>query len=115
MNQEFLSDRLFVETSRWHKSKSIPINEMKCTVCNKLEDEYHSECTCISYNDLRKHLLPVYYWKRPNMFKSIDLINTENENIIYLSLHVFTIRTYYTMTDEDQIYMWMSYQNILYL
>ena len=30
--------------------------------CNKLEDEYHFVLECMSYNDLRKQLSPVYYW-----------------------------------------------------
>ena len=91
------SHRLFIETGRWHKPESIPINERKCIICNKLEDEYHFVLECISYNDLRKQFLPVYYWKRPNMFKFIELINTENENIIKrlgTFIHnAFTVRT----------------------
>jgi len=35
------SHRLFIETGRWRKPVSVPIDDRKCIACNKLEDEYH--------------------------------------------------------------------------
>ena len=72
------SHRLYVETGRWNKPTSIPFDERKCLFCNRLEDEYHFVMECKVLVELRKLLLPAFYWKRPNMFKFIELINTEN-------------------------------------
>jgi len=47
------SHRLQVESGRWHKPASIPISERKCTICNKLEDEYHFMFECSLYTELR--------------------------------------------------------------
>lgn len=35
------SHRLKIETGRWHKPISIPVDQRKCENCNELEDEYH--------------------------------------------------------------------------
>ena len=35
------SHRLEIEVGRWSTPNRIPIDERKCRVCDKLEDEYH--------------------------------------------------------------------------
>ena len=35
------SHRLCIETGRWTKPNRTPVNERLCTLCNKLEDEFH--------------------------------------------------------------------------
>lgn len=49
--------RLQIETGRWNKPHIIPINELKCKLCNTLEDEYHYVIECPIYSDLRKHYI----------------------------------------------------------
>ena len=52
------SHRLFIETGRWRKPVSVPIDDRKCIACDKLEDEYHFVLECIHYSDLRNSLYP---------------------------------------------------------
>jgi len=66
------SHRLFIVTGRWRKPVSVPIDDRKCIDCNILEDEYHFVLECINYSDLRKQLIPQYYYRRPNMYKVIE-------------------------------------------
>jgi len=80
----FVSHRLCIEVGRWHRpvrllSMSVYI---VCTKCNILEDEYHFVMECQLYANIRKQRLPAYYWKRPNMFKFTELINTESMRIL---------------------------------
>ena len=71
--------RLCIETGRWTKPNSIPVNERKCLTCNVIEDEYHFVSECLMYKDLRNVYIPVYYRSRPNMQKFVELITNENE------------------------------------
>jgi len=54
------SHRLKVETCRWQKPTAIPFNERKCTLCLKLEDEFHFLLECPLYIDLRKKEVKKY-------------------------------------------------------
>ncbi|KAH3802567.1 hypothetical protein DPMN_156245 [Dreissena polymorpha] len=49
------SHRLEIESGRWHKPESIPVQERKCQHCNVLEDEFHFLFECSLYNDIRKN------------------------------------------------------------
>ena len=69
------SHRLKVETGRWQKPTTIPFNERKCTLCLKLDDEFHFLLECPLYKDLRKKYVKKYYWKNTNMLKFIELLN----------------------------------------
>jgi len=71
-----------IETGRWTKPNSIPVNERKCLTCNVIEDEYHFVLECLMYKDLRNVYIPFYYRSRPNMQKFVELIKNENENVI---------------------------------
>jgi hypothetical protein len=76
------SHRLQIETGRWNKPLSIPINERKCKFCNTLEDEYHFVIECPVYLDLRKQYIKSYYWTRPNFAKFKELINSNNTTMV---------------------------------
>ena len=58
---------------------------------NKVEDEYHVLLECSKYTMIRESLLPVYYYKEPNI-KFINLLTTGNESLLRsLSKLVFEI------------------------
>ena len=38
--------RLAIETGRYQKPTSLPINQRLCTLCNQVEDEIHLICVC---------------------------------------------------------------------
>ena len=76
------SYKLQIETGRWNRPIRTPIDERKCYFCNVVEDEYHYVIECPIYTDLRKQFISVKFWRRPNMIKFIELIKTENKNVI---------------------------------
>ena len=75
------SHKLLIEAGRWVKPVKIPVDDRKCAICNKLEDEYHFVLECSIYVDLRKQYILRKFWVRPSMFKFIELINNENKKI----------------------------------
>lgn len=84
------SHRLEVESGRWVRPNSIPLNDRKCRFCNVLEDEFHFIIECNMFTELRKRYIPKFYLKRPSMIKFIDLINSTNERCIRkLSTFIF--------------------------
>ena len=91
------SHRLEIEVGRWSRPNRIPIDERKCRVCDKLEDEFHFLLECQLFTDLRIKYLKRYYWTRPNMLKLKELMSSTNvKEIKYLSIYVekaFKIRT----------------------
>ena len=76
------SHRSKVETGRWQKPTAISFNERKCTLCLKLEDEFHFLLECSLYKDLRNKYVKKYSWKNTNMLKFIELTTSQNETII---------------------------------
>ena len=76
------SHRLEVETGRWHKPNKIPKHERKCQLCNSLEDEFHFIIECPLYHDFRELLINKYFWRRPNILKFIELMQSENVKIM---------------------------------
>ena len=91
------SHRLEVEAGRWVRQNRVPIHERKCSFCNILEDEYHFVIQCAAYSELREKYISKYFWKRPNMFKFVELINSSNINYIrklcIFIYHAFKLRT----------------------
>ena len=91
------SHRLAIESGRWTRPTRIPIDERKCVNCNILEDEFHFIIECDMYNDFRTRYIPKYYWKRPSMFKFVELVNTTNikllRNLSVYIYHAFKCRT----------------------
>ena len=81
------SHRLQVESGRWHKSASVPVSERKCTICNKLEDEFHFMFECSLYTELRNKYIKSYYWRHPNVFQETYLLGNMykiKKKIIYM-------------------------------
>ena len=67
----------------------ILIDERKCRVCDKLEDEYHCLLECQLFTDLRIKYLKRYYLTRPNMLKLKELMSSTNvKEIKYLNIYV---------------------------
>ena len=91
------SHRLAIESGRWVRPTRIPIDERKCSLCQVLEDEYHFVLECNVYAELRYKYIPKHYWKRPSMYKFVELLNTTNMKILrnlsmYIN-HAFQCRT----------------------
>ena len=70
--------RLAIETGRWNKPTRIPLDERKCQVCNRLEDEFHFILECQLFQEYRKPYIKKYYWNRPNVIKLVELLKSEN-------------------------------------
>ena len=87
------SHRLLIEAGRWVRPNNIPLDDRKCMICNKLEDEFHFIIECSIYTDLRKQYIPRKYWIRPNMLKFIELMNSENKKIVQ-NLGIFTFNAF---------------------
>ena len=91
------SHRLAIESGRWARPNRIPVDERKCQECSVLEDEYHFVIECKLFNDLRAKYLPRYFWIRPNMYKFVELLNSDNVNHIrnlgIYTYHAFNLRT----------------------
>ena len=84
------SHRLAIELGRWVRPTRIPIDERKCSLCQVLEDEYHFVLECNVYAELRYKYIPKYYWKRPSMYKFVELLNTTNMKILRnLSIYIY--------------------------
>ena len=70
------SHNLFVESGR---SQNIPRSERICQLCNSdIEDEFHFVLKCPVYCDLRKKYIKHYYWRRPSVFKLVQLLSVNN-------------------------------------
>jgi len=72
---------LFIETGR---HQNIPRNERICKFCtlNEIEDEYHFVLICPLYDNFRNTLIPVFYRRRPSMFKFLQLLNETKKSIL---------------------------------
>ena len=75
------SHRLEIEAGRWTRPRT-PVNERLCNTCNCLEDEYHFVIECCLYNSLRRKYIDQIYWVRPNMYKFVNLITSDNTRTI---------------------------------
>ena len=84
------SHRLEIEAGRWHRPHSIPLDERKCRVCNIIEDKFHFILECTLFQNIRKKYIKRYFWLRPNIPKFIQLMTSENKQIIRnLASYVF--------------------------
>ena len=91
------SHRLAIESGRWARPISPPMNKLKCENCNVLEDEFHFMIECKIFIELRTKYIPKYYWKRSSMYRCIELLNTTNvqllRNMSQYIYHAFKYRT----------------------
>ena len=76
------SHRLDIEAGRWTKPNKTPLANRKCKQCTTLEDLYHFLLECDLCKELRKLFIKKYYWQMPIMQKLIELVQSENINII---------------------------------
>ena len=55
-----------------------------CTLCNSsdIEDEFHFILKCPIYNDLRVNYIKNYYYRRPSVFKLVQLLSVNNVKIV---------------------------------
>ena len=61
----------------------VPRGMRQCEICHQgVEDEFHFVCVCPAYVHIRKKYIKQYYWKRPSMFKLVQLFNTENKKAL---------------------------------
>jgi hypothetical protein len=58
--------------------------DRKCEHCdsNDIEDEFHFVLTCPKYKELREQFIKPYYYRRPNMQKCIQLLNSTNQTAL---------------------------------
>ena len=79
------NNHLRVETGSWAGANAVIYHERTCQIIchqNQIEDEYHFVMSCPQYAELRCLYIPRYYRIRPNMFKFVDLMGTENVKLL---------------------------------
>ena len=66
-----------IETGRFY---NIERNMHTCNVCyeNLIEDEYHFILVCKQYDNIRKIYIKSYYWRRPSLFKLVQLLSVHS-------------------------------------
>jgi hypothetical protein len=70
------SHKLAIEVGRL---KKVDRGCRKCFNCDSLiEDEFHFILKCPVYNNLRKRYIKPYYWKKPSVFKLLQLYSAQN-------------------------------------
>ena len=74
--------RLHIETDRWSKPRTTPLNERTRINCNIREDEFHFVLECKLFTDIRNRYIPIFYRNHPSMYKLITPVYDENKNII---------------------------------
>ena len=61
---------------RWALPERFAIDDRKCKLCNKLEDEYHF---VLLYDAIRTQYIVRYYLRRPSMFKLIEFVSSKSK------------------------------------
>ena len=75
------SHSLAIETGRYQATARNLRNCPKCN--NDIEDEYHFVLKCPFYTDLRSKYVKPYYWKKPSVFKLVQLFSVRNVKQTY--------------------------------
>lgn len=77
------SHKLQIEVGRYSHQR-VDRTQRQCTMCNTadIEDEYHFVCVCTLYSNIRNTYIKAYYSRRPSMYKFIDLMKSNNVNIL---------------------------------
>ena len=75
--------QLRIETGRYARNRLDRALRL-CTLCDKsdLEDEYHFVLVCPVYDSIRKKYIRPFYYKRPNIFKFINLMQTNQLTVL---------------------------------
>ena len=96
------SHNLFVETLRRGRNR-IPRNERICYFCGTdIEDEFHFIIVCKKYSDLREQFIPKIYYRKPSMYKFIDLLRSNNRKTL-LNLGNFISHAFKRRNDDQPI------------
>ena len=77
----------------------MPIDQRKCPICNKLEDEFYFFFECILYTEILEKYIKKYYWRRPNLIKMQELMRSNNRKIL-LNLAIYTEKAFKIKTDS---------------
>jgi len=91
------SHKLAIETGRYHNTDR---SDRVCFVCgNVIEDEFHFILVCPLYINLRKLYIQRYYWKKPSVFKLINVFNIRSikhlRNLGIFLYHATNLRNSY--------------------
>ena len=79
---------LAIETGRYHKPSSLPVEQRLCPTCKEIEDEIHLLCQCRRNAGLRRNLFRTVtqYHTQFEMLdpveKTIFLMQLKDEHII---------------------------------
>ena len=49
-----------------------------CKQYDNIEDEYHFILVCKQYDNIRKIYIKSYYWRRPSLFKLVQLLSVHS-------------------------------------
>ena len=72
-----------IQTGRYARNvEERSVRHCMFCVLNDIEDEYHFVMEYVMYTDMWKIYIGRNYWFRPSMAKFVDLIKSENENIL---------------------------------
>ena len=74
------SHSLRIQTGRYGNDR-LPRNERICDL-NDIDDELHLLLKCPCLNNLIQTFIPRYYYNRISMFKLIELLKSENRNVL---------------------------------
>ena len=78
------------ETGRWITSNPIALENRKCIISNVTEDEFHFILVCPMLTF--QHYIPKYLTENPIMYKFIELLNNNNEEVVRrLGLYRFKV------------------------
>ena len=78
-----------------NRHQNIQRNERTRTFCsmNEFEDEYHFVLICPLYDNIRNTCIPVFYKRRPSMFKFVQLLNETRKSVL-IRLANFCIKAF---------------------
>ena len=71
------SHNLNIEKGRYNNENR---RNRLCTVChlNDVEDEFHFVLKCPLYDQLRRKYVKPYYYRKPSVFKLVQLLSVQN-------------------------------------
>ena len=67
-----------IEVGRWSNNYTEVSERICCFGCNDIGDEFHYLLVCKHFLNKRKRFIPAFYYKRPNIIKFQELLNTQN-------------------------------------
>ena len=112
---------LAIETGRYHKPSSLPVEQRLCPTCKEIEDEIHLLCQCRRNAGLRRNLFRTVtqYHTQFEMLdpveKTIFLMQLKDEHIIReLAAFIFTSSVFYRHMAPWLIHVFKMYYYYYY-